>query len=186
VRVDEVLDLDEAKTFLNLRTSVNDEELEGMIPAAIARVERHLDEQFVDVQVSETVSAFGGVLWPSHRPVKEVVSAELYGGTTTWVAESVLIDSRIPAVTSGVGSPFYGDVALTYVAGRTSVTAAEKLAVKMVLAEYWRTQRVEVAANSARGYASGVALEADAGPAGTAPLKIRLQELLGPAAPSRP
>jgi len=186
VRVDEVLDLDEAKTFLNLRSSVNDEELEGMIPAAIARVERHLDEQLVDVEVTETVGAFGGVLWPTHRPVKEIVSAELFGGTTVWDIESVLIDSRLPAITSGTGSAFYGDVVLTYVAGRTSVTAAEKLAVKVVLAEYWRTQRVEVAANAARGYASGVALEADAGPAGTAPLKVRLAELLGPPAPPRP
>ena len=77
MRVDEVLDLDEAKTFLNFRTSVNDEELEGMIPAAIARVERHLDEALVDVQVTETITAFGGVLWPSRRPVKSIVSASL-------------------------------------------------------------------------------------------------------------
>ncbi|HEY9354604.1 MAG TPA: head-tail connector protein [Nocardioides sp.] len=67
--------------------------------------------------------------------------------------------------------------------GRTldpaTVTAIEVLAVKVVLAEYWRTQRANYGRSSYGGGASGAAIEADSGPAGEAPLRVRLTELLG-------
>lgn len=68
----------------------------------------------------------------------------------------------------------------TLVSAATS-TASEVLAVKVVLGEYWRTQRVRAKGGGAYGGggASGAAIEADSGPAGAAPLRVRLTELLG-------
>lgn len=70
--------------------------------------------------------------------------------------------------------------------GRDLVDAAlctplERLAVKVVLAAYWRTQRVSMGrgASYGGGGASGAALEADSDPAGVAPLRRRLTDLLG-------
>lgn len=68
----------------------------------------------------------------------------------------------------------------------TSTSGSERLALKMVLGEYWRTQRV--AAGRGRisgGGASGTAIEADSGPAGEAPLRVRLTDLLGEEAPDQ-
>lgn len=61
-----------------------------------------------------------------------------------------------------------------------AVSPLQVLAVKVVLAEYWRTQRYKTA--RAGGGASGTAIEADSGPAGLASLPVKLTELLGPAA----
>lgn len=59
----------------------------------------------------------------------------------------------------------------------------ELLACKVVLADFWRTQRV--AAPGRGGYgggSSGAAIEADSGIGGEAPLRVKLTELLGPPA----
>lgn len=61
-----------------------------------------------------------------------------------------------------------------------ALSALQVLAVKVVLAEYWRTQRYKTA--RAAGGVSGTAIEADSGPAGLASLQVRLTELLGPPA----
>lgn len=69
-------------------------------------------------------------------------------------------------------------------AGRTlatepAVSESQVLAVKMVLAEFWRTQRNRLGSRSGGLGASGAATEADSGPAGAAPLTVRLTDLLG-------
>lgn len=60
------------------------------------------------------------------------------------------------------------------------VTPSELLACKVVLGEYWRTQRFRRGGGA--GGPSGAAIEADTGPAGAAPITNRLTELLGPPA----
>lgn len=67
-------------------------------------------------------------------------------------------------------------------AGATQVTASEVLAVKLVLTEYWRTQRAKVSRGVSGGGASGTAVESDSGPGGMAAIKTRLTDLLGPPA----
>lgn len=66
--------------------------------------------------------------------------------------------------------------------GATHVSASEILAVKLVLAEYWRTQRARTGRGVGGGGASGVAIESDSGPGGMAAIKTRLTDLLGPPA----
>jgi hypothetical protein len=61
-----------------------------------------------------------------------------------------------------------------------SCTPLELLAVKVVLGAYWRTQRVNMGrGGSYGGGVSGSALEADSDPAGAAPIRRRLIDLLG-------
>lgn len=69
-------------------------------------------------------------------------------------------------------------------AGRTLnvepvITESQVLAVKMVLAEFWRTQRARLGGRpTGMGTAAG-AMDSDSGPAGVAPLTVRLTDLLG-------
>ena len=57
------------------------------------------------------------------------------------------------------------------------ITQSQALAVKMVLAEFWRTQRTRLGGrNVGIGSTGG---DSDSGPAGTAPLTVRLTDLLG-------
>jgi uncharacterized phage protein (predicted DNA packaging) len=63
-----------------------------------------------------------------------------------------------------------------------SVGPLERLALKMVLAEFWRTQSVS-ATRSYNGSVGQQSYDADSDPAGTAPLRVRLEELLGEEAP---
>lgn len=61
-------------------------------------------------------------------------------------------------------------------------TASQLLATKVVLGEYWETQRV-AAAGPTPVYANSVD---DDGPTGTAPLSVRLAEILGDASSESP
>lgn len=63
------------------------------------------------------------------------------------------------------------------------ISQAEILAIKLVAAEFWRPQR---APRGGIGASAGLPVsEMDSGPAGTAPLEVRLAELLGPAVSGR-
>jgi hypothetical protein len=113
----DVLPVDKAREYLNIRTSELDEgELAEFIGAAVERVERHI------------------------------------------------------AGEAGIGS--------TLVTAATT-SALQLLAVKAVLGEYWRTQRVRVGRGIGAG-STAAAVEADTGPAGAAAIRIRLEDLLGP------
>jgi hypothetical protein len=123
-----VVSLADAKLHLNkeLGRSVDDEELRGMLPAAVRRVDRHL-------------------FTPAQRAAGETL------------------------------------------ADAVEVLPEQRLAVLTVLTEFWRTQRTRSYGGAGYGSggaagASGTAIEADSGPAGAAPLTVRLTDLLGPAA----
>lgn len=59
-----------------------------------------------------------------------------------------------------------------------TISASQRLACKVVLGEYWRTQRTVLGGGRPLGAVSGGA-DLDSDPAGTAPLRARLTELLG-------
>ncbi len=65
-----------------------------------------------------------------------------------------------------------------------SVTATQLLACKVVLAAYWRTQRAR-SPSGGYGAGGGAGME-DSDPAGMAPLRRRLIDLLGPPAEDGP
>jgi hypothetical protein len=67
-----------------------------------------------------------------------------------------------------------------------TITPSQRLACKVVFAEYWRTQRTKLNVRPLGGAASTAALEADTDPVGAAPLRFKLTELLGAPATSSP
>lgn len=87
-----------------------------------------------------------------------------------FIAAAVERVERHLAGDAGVGS--------TLVTAETT-SALQLLAVKAVLAEYWRTQRARIGRGAAGG-STAAAVEADTGPAGAAALRMRLEDILGP------
>lgn len=83
-----------------------------------------------------------------------------------------LVEDFIPPAVQRVGD----HVGRTLV-DAASCTPSERLALGMVLTAYWRTQRANRGGRG--GGASAAALEADSDPAGPAPLRRRLTDLLG-------
>lgn len=61
-----------------------------------------------------------------------------------------------------------------------AVTETEVLAVKVVLAEYWRNYRTKFANRGAGMGSTAAAIDTDNGPSGLASLTARLTDLLGP------
>lgn len=103
--------------------------------------------------------------------------------------DTELAEDFIPPAVARVERHLWGDESGAQLDPLT-ITAPQRLAVRMVLNEYWRTQRAKVSRVSPG--ISGSAVETDAGPAGLASLTVRLTDLLGPpfsggdAAPSSP
>lgn len=80
-----------------------------------------------------------------------------------------MIDAAVERVERHVGPGVLG----------TPATGLQLLAVKAVLAVYWRTQRVR-RTGGGQGGASGAAIELDTAPGGAAPIRAVLTDLLGP------
>lgn len=93
-------------------------------------------------------------------------------------AASVVNDAELAGFVPAAVERVERHLGRTLVDAATS-TASEVLAVKVVLGEYWRTQRVRARGGAMGGGQTGAAIEADSGPAGVAPLRVRLTELLG-------
>lgn len=115
--------------------------------------------------------------------VLPLADAKVYLNITTTAHDDELekfIGAAVARVDKHLGLDQPGEVSL---AEQTELTPLQRLAVEMVLAEYWRTQRI-----SATNRSTYVAQpwEDDDGPAGTASLRARLTDLLGePAATKR-
>lgn len=99
--------------------------------------------------------------------------SEWDGELSGFIAAAVERVERHIAGEAGIG--------VTLVAA-ADANALQLLAVKAVLAEYWRTQRTRGVGRGGAGGTTAAAVEADSGPAGMASLRARLVDLLGPAA----
>ena len=86
----------------------------------------------------------------------------------------------VPAAVQRVERHLWGESSTQQLEDLDVVSPLQLLAVKVVLGEFWRTQRLRTA--RAGSGASGTAIDADSGPAGLASLRTRLTELLGPPA----
>lgn len=111
--------------------------------------------------------------------VLPLVDAKRFLNIRTAEFDAELTEDFIGPAVERVERHLAGDAGI----GQTLTTAAaatqlQILAVKAVLAEYWRTQRTRVGRGSFGTTAAAV--EADSGPAGVASLRSRLEELLGP------
>lgn len=113
---------------------------------------------------------------------KKHVNTEL--AITTDDAEmTAFIEAAVERVDRHLWTEAERETGRSLTAAGEPVTPSRRLAVMVVFAEYWRTQRPR-GARSGGAAVSVAAVEADSGPAGVASLTSRLTELLGPAAES--
>lgn len=137
--------LDDFKVHLNKTDAKDDAELSDMLYAAVDAVEG-LVGPLRTREVTETHRrASGSCLLLKQRPAGSLVSvsSRMYPGWDL-VAQSVdgyELDSDAGLVWAGTAGWFSGDVVVTYTTGREYVPDAVRLAILIVGAHLWETQR---------------------------------------------
>ena len=143
--------LAEFRAHLNVPTGAdtdNDAERTRILNAAIKLVERHvgpLDSQTVTDE-EHYVGGYDTALWLHNgsSPVTAVTSAttRTYAGDsgTEYVTADLTV-SKNGRLRINEGTAWYGDVTVTYTAGYDTVPADLHLAVLIVAAHLWQTQR---------------------------------------------
>lgn len=138
----QVVTLDELKDFVNVSSGTSDAELLMMLDAAVEAVEGIVGP-ILHRTVVERVRANAHTIALRESPVVSVTSITSAGSAVTYsldAATGLLLD-----VYSA------GDNTVTYVAGRTSVPEAIRLAVLIIAGHLWRTQLGSAPANSLQG-----------------------------------
>lgn len=148
-----IVSLADAKQFLNITASADDEEIRGYIESA-TRVVENIAGPVLPRTYSE-VHQSGRVIVLNHAPVISLTSLipVQTGGITYAVGDLDLdlttgIVRRIVALTYiGEISPFayfWGPLRVTYVAGRRVIPANMTLAARIIIGHLWETQRAQV------------------------------------------
>jgi len=122
--------------------TTDDEELRSYIEAATAVIEEHRGETVTRRTVVEDmqVSSRSLVVQLRTSPVQELTSVATVDGTVTWdVAGLHVTQHGVVSVQSG--SPLYGLVRFTYVAGYQVIPANYTLAAKIIVGHLWETQQ---------------------------------------------
>jgi len=129
----EWISVDEVKRQANIKTSTSDEEVDLIRGAAQDLVEQLIGPVLWRT-VTETVAASrDGVVALRNFPIVSLTSLTSSGTSVTSTLNS----------TGGMltGITVYGDLTATYVAGRTSVPDAVRMAALIIAAHLWETQR---------------------------------------------
>ncbi|GAB2714430.1 hypothetical protein [Streptomyces bullii] len=136
-----IMSLADARKHVNATVTTHDEELRGWVEATTKAV-----EYFVGPVARRTVTethdrAYARVLALRHIPVISLttVAAVLTGGTSYAVADLDL-DGATGIVRRKDGGLLYGPLRMTYVAGRTIISAHISHAGRIILQHLWRTQ----------------------------------------------
>jgi uncharacterized phiE125 gp8 family phage protein len=135
--------LDELKAHLGITESDDDDELLGMLDAAVDVVENFVGP-IDETAVTEThYSVNSGALVLNRYPATELValSSVTGGSPIELVASDFVLDPATGVLRSIYGSGFNGTYTVTYSAGRPDTPAALRLAVLIVAAHLWETQR---------------------------------------------
>lgn len=136
--------LTDLKAHANSTDAADDAELQDMLDAAVGIV-----AGIVGPLVSETVTethygATSPLLVLRKAPVTELLSLSIQrpGGTvSTYLVDDYLLDGELGVVRSATGWVFSGDVTVSYTAGRADIPAPVSLAILVVAAHLWETQR---------------------------------------------
>lgn len=156
------ISVEDAKLRLNV--SATDDEIQDMIDAAVVEQENRVGA-VAPRAVTETLTASGGLLRPTIRPVLSVTSATLAGVAQVVSGWQVNSGSITPAVGS---AGFSGTYVVTYTAGRNPVP--QDLVEAALL-------RVEAAYDTQRGPAGvPLAVEQDSGFGSSYPLLLRAKD----------
>lgn len=136
-----VLDLTDAKAYLNIVGDASDTELTAFIAAAEAAVAQEVGP----LSTSTVTKRVPGYAWNLYLPVYPAVSltsVTVVGSATTLTVSDLYLDKDSGQVSYNGGS-FFGASAydVTYVAGRASMPADLLMAVRKMLRVMWVDQR---------------------------------------------
>lgn len=131
----EWVSLPEVKDFANITTSTSDDEID-LIREAAQDVVEGIVGPVLWRNVTETVTVIGGIVVLTHRPVISFTSLTTADGSpVTYTAASATA-----GVLSRIRIGGIRDLTATYVAGRTTVPAAIRVATLIIAAHLWQTQ----------------------------------------------
>lgn len=126
----EWITVDEVKRHANITSATSDDEIDLMRDAAQDAVEGLIGPVLWRT-VTQRISANGSTLVLNTLPVVSVTSLTLDGTSVTYTA----VDGGMLADVAVTG-----DVVATYIAGRTVVPGAVRLAALIIAAHLWQTQ----------------------------------------------
>lgn len=130
------------KRHLNLTGTDDDEELRGYIEAATDVAERHLGTTVVRTPVREHhhLRSRTTKLVLNRFPTTALTAVASEDGATTWDLDGLRLDETgVVTVTSGPA--LHGDLTVDYIAGPAIANPAHGLAVQIIAAHLWETQR---------------------------------------------
>jgi hypothetical protein len=133
--------LADLKTHLNIDLSdtSQDSELQGFLDAAIDVAEGIVGPITVRSFTETHYGHAGGPLFLFRTPVESVESVA--NGYGPYSLVGLTADTSMGAVRSASSYGLRGDVTVTYTAGRATIPAAVRLAVLIIAAHLWETQR---------------------------------------------
>lgn len=135
-----VLDLADAKAYLNITSSDFDSELQTFIDAAEAAIAQRVGP----LSTSSVTKRVPGYAWSLHLPIYPAVSLTSVtpvGGSALTLAD-LYLDQDSGAISYNGGS-FFSSAGydVTYTAGRSPVPADLLMAARELLRHMWTTQR---------------------------------------------
>lgn len=142
-----LISLTDAKRALNMDVAdtSNDEEIRALLEGVTATVENYRGETIVRRTVTEYVSGRRQVtrrrLVLTRPPVISLTSVIRPYDAFTWAAtDAILVDPNSGIIVS-YGTPFYGDMVVTYLAGYAVIPGNYVEAAKIILRHLWETQQ---------------------------------------------
>ncbi len=156
-----LISLDEAKAFLNITSTTNDEELREFVKAATVCAEKYSQRAMVRTSVTETHDG-GGTLIVLRRLRALSVTSITEGGTALGAGDYRLkFHGAAVERVSGIAPSYFtrgvDNISVTYVAGVTGddLTLASH-AVKQMVKHLWATQRGAKRPNTGDEWESGL------------------------------
>lgn len=135
------IDLADVKVHLDIDESDEsaDVELAGFLGAAIEVVEGIVGPISPTSYTETHYGRSGGPIFLHHAPV--IAVQELGTPTYAYSVEDLTVDTGMGAIIDTAGYALRGNLTVTYTAGRATVPAAVRLAVLIIVAHLWETQR---------------------------------------------
>ncbi len=168
-----VLGLNDVKAHLNISATTTDGEIQSMIEAAEAAIARRVGPLEPTI-VTTTVSGSGAVTLPVYPVLSLTTITDAVGTSIPLMGVTVDLAAGVVSGSSGdgLGSSTY---TITYSAGRMTVPADLKLAVKELVRHLWTTQR-----NPAIFPGSSLTDGPESQPGAGYLMPYRVQELIAP------
>lgn len=142
--VNGIISLSDARDILRFTGTTLDEDLRWYVEAATDIIERYIQQTVVRRSYTETHFdvRYGQDVVLNHYPVISITNLSSVDGLRAWSVSGFYADKdtgtlvRLPG-----GGLLWGDVVITYVAGRVSIPANYQVAAKIIIQHLWSTRR---------------------------------------------